>query len=257
MDTLCVVVGCEVTVSPGFKTCSEPSHRELEDLSGHSALFQLRRRLERLKTKHIEDDGDGLTEELVDVDTQGENPVMDVEKEPDGCPSKSDEGNSRPRARFGRRRTHNEQLCVATCGVMLARATFYGSEAALSYDNACSFKKHVQAKGDSYFDGIAMPVDVFHMKTKHKETDAFCGQYCNPAMFPDLVVNGRWWFNTSAAEMTNAWIGGFGAIVREMRPDRYDFFLDEMIKHRNRMIVDDLRERDAYPFEIPRSLLLS
>lgn len=44
-------------------------------------------------------------------------------------PDKSDKGNAAPRARFGRRRTHNEQLCVATCGVITGRATFYGSEA--------------------------------------------------------------------------------------------------------------------------------
>jgi hypothetical protein len=30
---------------------------------------------------------------------------------------------------FGRRRTHNEELCVASCGVILGRATCYGSEA--------------------------------------------------------------------------------------------------------------------------------
>jgi hypothetical protein len=32
------------------------------------------------------------------------------------------------RARFGRRRTHNEQLVVAPCGMILARETFYGAE---------------------------------------------------------------------------------------------------------------------------------
>ena len=56
-------------------------------------------------------------DELIEVDDDGE------------CKGKSDTGNLKPRARFGWRRTHNEQLCVATCGVMVARATFYGSEA--------------------------------------------------------------------------------------------------------------------------------
>ena len=32
-------------------------------------------------------------------------------------------------ARFGRRRTHNEQILVAPCGMILARETFYGAEA--------------------------------------------------------------------------------------------------------------------------------
>jgi hypothetical protein len=35
----------------------------------------------------------------------------------------------RIRAQFCRRRTHNEQLIVAPCGMILARETFYGAEA--------------------------------------------------------------------------------------------------------------------------------
>ena len=165
-----------------------------------------------------------------DIDADGE------------CPSKPDEGNTKPRARFGRRRTHNEQLVVATCGVILGRATMFGSEGidgvrvslgsvclaiiliyswqlflralfpteasvppVLFYDSACILKRHLNNIGDTYFDNCAMPVDPFHAKTKHKETDMFCGQYCNAARFPDLVKNGKWRFNSSAAEMTNAW----------------------------------------------------
>lgn len=33
------------------------------------------------------------------------------------------------RAQFGRRRTHNEQVIVAPCGMIIARETFYGAEA--------------------------------------------------------------------------------------------------------------------------------
>lgn len=113
---ICVVLGCDATVTEGFQTCTEPSHRTLEDPSRRSSLFILRRRLERLRAHTLEDDGDGTTDELIEVDDDGE------------CPSKSDEGNVKTRARFGRRRTHNEQLVVATCGVILGRATMYGSE---------------------------------------------------------------------------------------------------------------------------------
>jgi hypothetical protein len=45
------------------------------------------------------------------------------------CDGKPDTGNRTIKARFGRARTHNEQLCVGSCGVILGRATFYGSEA--------------------------------------------------------------------------------------------------------------------------------
>ena len=45
------------------------------------------------------------------------------------CEEKSPEGNTRVKALLGRRHTHNEELCVASCGVVLGRATFFGSEA--------------------------------------------------------------------------------------------------------------------------------
>lgn len=111
-----MVVDCHENATPGKQTCSEPSHRALEDPNGRSALFILQRRLERLRTSTLQNEGTGVTEELTEYDADGE------------CPSKSDEGNTKPRARFGRRRTHNEQLVVATCGVILGRATMFGSE---------------------------------------------------------------------------------------------------------------------------------
>lgn len=57
--------------------------------------------------------------------------------------------------------------------------------------------------------------------------------------------------------MTNVWFGGYQAIVRDMRVERYNFFLDEMIKRRNRMIVGDLRHRGKRPYDIPRAELLT
>ena len=114
---ICVVVDCDVPAAPGFQTCTQESHRKLERSADQSAWFVLRRRLERLRAITLEaDDGGSTTAELTEVDADGE------------CPSKPDEGNSNPRARFGRRRTHNEQLVVATCGVVLGRATMFGSE---------------------------------------------------------------------------------------------------------------------------------
>lgn len=95
------------------------------------------------------------------------------------------------------------------------------------------------------------------MKTKHRESDKFCNEWCNPVRFPDLIKDGKWTFNSSAAEMTNAWFGGFKAVVREMRVDKYNFFLDEMIKQRNRLIVAELCKRHAHPIQIPRIDLLS
>lgn len=45
------------------------------------------------------------------------------------CDGKPEEGNRKLRAQFGRRRSHNEELCVASCGVIHGRERFYGSEA--------------------------------------------------------------------------------------------------------------------------------
>jgi hypothetical protein len=38
-------------------------------------------------------------------------------------------GKKKIRALFGQKRTHNEQIIVAPCGIILAWETFYGAEA--------------------------------------------------------------------------------------------------------------------------------
>jgi hypothetical protein len=101
------------------------------------------------------------------------------------------------------------------------------------FDNNCSLAKHV--KNDPSFSDIGLAVDVFHFKSKHATTDTFCQENCNPAHFPELRGEGSkaWYFNTSIAEQTNVWLGGFHAICREMIAMRFDFFLDEMLIMRN------------------------
>ena len=82
-------------------------------------------------------------------------------------------------------------------------------------------------------------------------------QNCNPALWAELMTaNGAWLFNSSVAEQTNAWFGGFLSIVHEMRVDRYNFFLDEMIHRRNNMIFLDLQKKGRKPYLIPREDLL-
>ena len=49
-----------------------------------------------------------------------------------GTPVAAASSRHKVRAQFGRRRTHNEQIIVAPCGVIIARATFYGAEAVSS-----------------------------------------------------------------------------------------------------------------------------
>ncbi|PPQ76766.1 hypothetical protein CVT26_000266 [Gymnopilus dilepis] len=63
------------------------------------------------------------------LDSNGIYHEVGEEDNVDLCNGKPETGNRSAKARFGRRRTHNEELCVASCGVILGRATFYGSEA--------------------------------------------------------------------------------------------------------------------------------
>ncbi|KAF7289811.1 hypothetical protein MIND_01355400 [Mycena indigotica] len=244
------------------------------------AMFQLKRRLERLKISqpHSSMPGDNPTSTSDGLEGTGADEDEDVVIDENGvCPDKPETGNQSVRARFGRRRTHNEELCVASCGVILGRATFYGSEApngvrafwkrlfptkrslpqVLWHDNNCRIVAMLKKDGDSYFSHCALPVDVFHFKCKHKEGDVDCGQYCNPYIYSELrTQNGQWRFNSSAAEQTNAWFGGFQAIVQEMSAERYDFFLDEMIRRRNISLVTLSRQRNQNPHNIPREALL-
>ena len=103
-------------------------------------------------------------------------------------------------------------------------------------------------KDDPFFADIGLSVDVFHFTCKHSETDTFCQENCNPHAFPELLrEDGGWYFNSSIAEQTNVWLGGFHAICREMRIDKYTFFLDEMIMRKNRLTKVKLEKDGMIP----------
>ena len=123
-DLLCVVTTCSEHAEEGRRTCSSKEHHELENYNSekNKAMFQLKERLAHLRTSQpresIPEAGDDIgQDEEVLVDNDGV------------CDEKPEEGNQTLRARFGRKRTHNEELCVSSCGIILGRATFYGSEA--------------------------------------------------------------------------------------------------------------------------------
>ena len=165
LDNQCVVTTCSADAQPGFWTCSAPDHRTLElyHYQQGKAMFQLKHRLERLKVsqtnnslspspatkERIRGDINKLTADpsvlLPESDDHGHgdnsgDSIAQLEQEYLGdeevlldangiCDGKPESGNRSVRARFGRRRSHNEELCVASCGVILGRATFLGSEA--------------------------------------------------------------------------------------------------------------------------------
>jgi hypothetical protein len=90
----------------------------------HKGFFQLRDRLARQKVSHPNNvfhaaaTDDVVEEEHILADTQGD-PT---------CKEKDPDGKCRIRARFGRQRSHNEQILVRPCGIIVARKTFFGSE---------------------------------------------------------------------------------------------------------------------------------
>ncbi|KAF6741043.1 hypothetical protein DFP72DRAFT_886318 [Ephemerocybe angulata] len=272
-DTYCCVVGCRALAVGSTRSCLIPSHITAvkERLEMGKARFYLKSQLEKSKAVQII----SSLPRLADDDENDHDEHADVSDVEIDTESSDPTGKGAPKIRVqaGRTRTHNQQLFVAPCGLVIARDTFYGAEAVGSvvkmiekvyknpdtcpnhifFDNNCILSKMVKGKR-KFFDDIGLTVDVFHFGSKHKVTDLYCQTKCNPAHFEELQilddngVNQGWYFNSSVAEQTNAWIGGYLAICREMRVDRFNFFLDEMILRRNAMILDKLHKAGANPF---------
>ncbi|KDQ11638.1 hypothetical protein BOTBODRAFT_114058 [Botryobasidium botryosum FD-172 SS1] len=240
---VCVVRGCSVQADKGFCTCGLPSHHAFDEKRAiqQKAIFQLQGRFKR--------DG-GVDDSDLDLDSESNEPDSNAMPVDQPSQTTSPPAAEKLRAHYGRARIHNEFVCIRLCGVMICRAPMWGSEALSGvkvgsitaslppeshsdihvFDNACSLKQHLEAQDDHFFDGCEFIVDVFHFKTKHKESHGYCGQNCNPYSLREMIDdNGNWTFNTSIAEQTNVWFDAFLPIVREMLSDRYNF-LDEMVK---------------------------
>ncbi|KAF8168383.1 hypothetical protein B0H34DRAFT_779734 [Crassisporium funariophilum] len=260
MRGICAIVNCSLPVAsepPGKKTCSLPKHEAIEKVhnSRGQACFQLKERQCRAQVAHP---CDALPVEVTDIsELVKDGDVMDdFEFNCKGLPipvlDSAPTAKKTLRAQFGRKQTHNEQLFVAPCGMIIARETFYHAEAIYSviemikrvyripgtkpnhifFNNNCTLGKAV--KNDPFFKDIALTVDVFHFKCKHSEKDQFCQDNCNPVAYPELLGEDdkQWYFNSSA-------------ICREMRVDRYNFFFDEMIRRRNIMTLARLTKEEG------------
>lgn len=143
----------------------------------------------------------------------------------------------------------------------------------LFFDNACGLRSYITGRQD--FDllcRMAIVVDAFHF-SGHKESHADCQANCNPKVFPVLKgKDGKWVFNSSAAEQVNAWFGKFQSKVKEMNYIRlfhvdfevgqqliiicrYNFFLDEVIDIHNSIREEELNRSGAEPFRMDREEL--
>jgi len=159
----CAVTSCSAAVEKGFKTCLDQHHRKLElhYYERGKAMFQLKAHLDRLRISQSHDSLSlgSIRHDQGQLTAPDELAIMaadlhpDVEENPDEdestglegsgegddqvlmdsrgelCDGKLEAGNRTLRACFGRRRSHNEELCVASCGTIIGRQRFYGSEA--------------------------------------------------------------------------------------------------------------------------------
>ncbi|KZW02391.1 hypothetical protein EXIGLDRAFT_580701, partial [Exidia glandulosa HHB12029] len=259
-NLICAVRTCILPRSIPFQTCETPSHRALEAALPQpgSSMMQLLERRERNRSFQAAR-RTGSDSTAVSTPAPG----------PSHGRGRGKAKSAKTKAVFRRTFTHNEQLIVRPCGIIVARCTMYQAEAVsgakefvmrtfpethpgskptyLFYDNNCQLHAYIAAPGhpkvQEYWECIHKPVDVFHFFCKHAETDILCQTYCNPALFPDLMENGKWTFNTSAAEQVNAWLVHFKTVVREMEETRYNFFLDEIISLRNETTVRNLEKK--------------
>lgn len=125
----CIVAGCSATVEIEHLTCGNPNHRAEEERlqrQSHTAMSQLKARALRAG---IDLSGSGHTS-LADLadDRPPHNESFPPANTPQDNPVSPVPGPVATKARMARRWTHNEQLFVMCCGVILSRGTFYTSE---------------------------------------------------------------------------------------------------------------------------------
>lgn len=143
---ICAIVSCSSPVTSGSMTCNDPKHREMErlHLERGKSIFRLRQMSVRARAKGISKDReDEEMEAMLDMDEnewfevgdsgevriyQGTPESSTGQDDEELCGGKSDTGNKKVKAQFTRRRTHNEELIVRPCGVIVARATLNNAE---------------------------------------------------------------------------------------------------------------------------------
>lgn len=213
---VCAIVGCEQPVVEGKLACAEDKHQAVERVHREhgQAQFQLKERLQRAHVAHPTN-SDVVDSAMVDED-DGEEEEFIVEGGSAQPVEASQVKDGKVHAQFGRKRTHNEQIIVAPCGMIITHETFYGAEAVTSviemvkrtfhmpgsmpdhifFDNNCQLAPI--AKKEDIFKNVGLSVDVFHFNCKHSEKDTYCQENCNPNKLMSgwegiIQYAGRWW----------------------------------------------------------------
>lgn len=147
LEGICSVEDCQVPVEQGFKSCSNPHHWELETLHimERESLHQHRQRIDKLKLSRVHDslataaNAEDAVDDANNSDSERDEAEVELDQyllaerlEQSGAvPAVKRGGARRPKVktRFTRRSTHNEQLVVRPCGVIIGRATMFHAEA--------------------------------------------------------------------------------------------------------------------------------
>nr|GAT55111.1 predicted protein [Mycena chlorophos] len=255
LEGRCAAKGCSADAAEGHITCDIAVHRAEEialQLKEDAAFRDLSRRSAKCNVPTTQRTADPFPRIFLDHST----------------PSSTSTKKNSVVLSISRHWTHNDQLFVLCCGVIIARATFYSHEGPSSdflkkifpypwllpthifFDKACLLLKHILSHPvDTFFNTTLIIVDVFHAFQKHDND--FCNKNTIPSLCPELRTtrggNEVWTLNSSNAEQANVWYGAFQAITREMSEPRYNFFLDEMVTIRNEWIVDELERKGKQP----------
>lgn len=144
LEFKCATTTCNSEAEDGFKTCNKRQCRHFEESykASGSGMFQLKERLARARDRLTGKDtlapfrgavAEALTllngrEDVMAVLEDDE--AVEVEDEVvEKCYGKNGTSKRQLKARFGRKRTHNDELCVYTCGIIAGRTAMFGSEA--------------------------------------------------------------------------------------------------------------------------------
>jgi len=130
-NSVCVIVGCEQPVVEGRLACGDNKHQAVEHIHRErgQARFQLKECLQHACIAHP-NNSDVVDSAVAGEDDDKEEEFVEGDSVQPAEASQVKEG--KVWAQFSHKRTHNEQIIVAPCGMIIAQETFYGTEAVSS-----------------------------------------------------------------------------------------------------------------------------
>ena len=127
LDSVCAISGCEEPCTDGKRTCSDPTHRGVEEERRKKGrtLFELKRRLE---AHHMASSIRALSSEDADTSEFEESDIDEPAITSNVAGKEAKARQPKIKTTLTRRWTHNEQLLVRPCGVIVSRCTFFEAE---------------------------------------------------------------------------------------------------------------------------------